>query len=385
MADAEIGSSARYSFDGDTHDSWDNGQDAMKVGAPIFTAGKYGQAIALNGSTDYLQISPRLGDSTDWSFAGWVYWNGGGSWQRIFDLGYDDTHYLFLSPRTSGGLLRFAIQNGSGEQQMSAPALPTNVWTHVAITIAGNTGKMFVNGVPVATNTGMTINPGDVGTKYNYLGKSRFAADALFSGRFDDFRFISSALTDAQVLAIANTSPPLFTASPIYKPDAAVQQPYTASLAGEAVGTGQLTFSKMDGPAWLTVATNGTLSGTPRPADGGINNFLVRVTDANGSLHTATLLITVPSLTGAVAASDDDAEQSSTGAVTLNSTDLELVNDDATSSGNQLVGLRFADIFVPRGAVITNATIQFTADESQSENTTLNISGRRGHLRQHGE
>jgi hypothetical protein len=377
MADAEIGSSARYSFDGDTHDDWGNGQDAMRVGAPTFALGKYGQSIALNGTTDYLQVSPRVGDSTDWSFAGWVYWEGGGAWQRIFDLGDDGSHYLFLSPRTAGGFLRFAINNGGGEQQLSGPPVPVGVWTHVAVTIAGSTGKLFVNGLPVATNTGMSINPGDVGTKYNYLGKSRFSADPLFSGRFDDFRFVSSALTDAQVAAIVNIPPPQFLTRTIYKPEAAVQQPYNATLAGEAVGTGLLTFNKMDGPAWLSVGTNGALTGTPGLTDAGWNNFLVRVTDANGSMHTATLLIYVPvpsaSITVAVVSSSDDGEESAAGDVTLDSTDLELVRDDATSSGNQIIGMRFASLPVPRGAVIHSARIQFTADESQSEATALDI------------
>jgi hypothetical protein len=373
MVDAGIGSSARYSFDGHAHDEWGNGQDAMLVGAPAFTGGKYGQAIVLNGTTDYLQVSPRLGDSTDWSFTGWILWNGGGSWQRIFDLGDDSTHYLFLSPRSAGGLLRFAIQDGNGEQQLSGPALPTNVWTHVAVTIAGNTGKLFVNGVPVATNASMTINPGDVGTKFNYLGRSRFSADPLFGGRLDDFRFVSSALTDAQVAAIYNSPPPQFRNSPLYKPDAPIGQPYSATLAGDATGNGALTFSKMDGPAWLEVAASGAFTGTPGPTNGGVNNFLVRVTDLNGSLHTATLLINVPTVTLAVNSSADDAEQSAAGVVTLNSTDLELVRDDATSSGNQIIGLRFNGLAVPQGAIVTNATIQFTADESQSEATTLNF------------
>ncbi len=373
MADTGTGSSARYGFDGHAHDENNNGFDAMLVGAPIYTAGKFGQAIALNGTTDYLQVSPRLGDSTDWSFAGWVLWNGGASWQRIFDLGFDDTHYIFLSPRSSGGLLRFAIQDGAGEQQLSGPALPTNVWTHVAVTISGSTGKLFVNGVPVATNTGMSINPVDVGTQFNYLGKSRFSADPHFSGRLDDFRFVSSALTDAEVAAIYNTAPPQFRGSPLHKPDAPVGQPYNATLAGDAIGTGALTFTKMDGPAWLNVAANGALTGAPGALDGGVNNFLVRVTDPNGSLHTATLLIAVPSLTVAVTAGADDAEQSAAGAVTLNSTDLEIVRDDGTSSGNQIIGLRFNGLAVPQGAIITNATIQFTADEAQSEATTLTI------------
>ena len=79
------------------------------------------------------------------------------------------------------------------------------------------------------------------------------------------------------------------------------------------------------------------------------------------------------SLTVAVASSEDDAEQSAAGAVNLTSTDLEFVNDDASGAGDQLVGMRFNDISIPPGAVVTNATIQFTADESQSDITTLDI------------
>ena len=269
--------------------------------------------------------------------------------------------------------MRFGIQNGSGEQQLNAPALPTNIWTHVAVTISGSTGKLFVNGAPVATNISMTINPVDVGTKYNYLGKSRFAADPLYSGRLDDFRFFSSALTDAQVAAIYSTPPPQFRTSPLYQPDALVGLPYNGTLAGDATGVGALTYEKVDGPAWLTVAANGALTGTPGATNGGVNNFLVRVNDTNGSMHTATLLITVPSITIAVTSGADDAEQSAAGVVTLTSSDLELVNDDATGSGNQIVGLRFNGLLIPPGAIITNATIQFTADEAQSEATALTI------------
>jgi len=373
LVDTGIGSSARFSFDGHARDENNNGLDAMLVGAPVFTAGRHGQAIQFNGTTDWLQVSPRLGDSTDFAFTGWVLWNGGGGWQRVFDLGYDDTHYLFLSPRTSGGSLRFAIQDGGGEQQLSAAPLTAGVWTHVAVTISGSTGKLFVNGLPVATNASMSINPGDVGTKYNYLGKSRFSADPLFNGRLDDLRFFSSALTDAQVLAIFNTPPPQFRTSPLLKPDATIGQPYAASLAGDATGIGALTFEKVAGPAWLSVAANGTIPGTPGPTNGGVNNFFVRVNDANGSMHTATLVINVPGVTIAIAGGADDAEQSASGAVTLDSSDLEIVRDDGTSSGNQIIGLRFSGLPIPQGAIITNATIQFTADEAQSEATTLTI------------
>ena len=82
---AGISAAAHYSFDGDLRDALVNGNDAMAVGAPVFVAGKYGQAISLDGSTDYLHLAELLGDSNDFTFTGWVNWNGGGNWQRNFD------------------------------------------------------------------------------------------------------------------------------------------------------------------------------------------------------------------------------------------------------------------------------------------------------------
>ena len=58
-----------------------------------------------------------------------------------------------------------------------------------------------------------------------------------------------------------------------------------------------MTFAKVSGPAWLAVATDGTLSGTPAVADIGANVFTVSLADTNGWASTATMSITVmPSL-----------------------------------------------------------------------------------------
>lgn len=72
-----------------------------------------------------------------------------------------------------------------------------------------------------------------------------------------------------------------------------------------------------------------------------------------------------------VVAGSDDAEEKSTGAVSLDSSDLELVTDSYV----QTVGIRFAGIAVPQNAKITNAYIQFTTDEAKSEATSLTIRG----------
>jgi hypothetical protein len=70
-----------------------------------------------------------------------------------------------------------------------------------------------------------------------------------------------------------------------------------------------------------------------------------------------------------ITASSDDAEEAADGGVDLTSGDLELVDDN----GLQTVGLRFGSLAIPAGATITNAHIQFVADESQSEPTTLSV------------
>lgn len=81
------------------------------------------------------------------------------------------------------------------------------------------------------------------------------------------------------------------------------------------------------------------------------------------------------SVTTAVSASEDDAEQimsgGSAGSINLTSPDLDMV----TQSDPQMIGLRFQNVQVPRGATITSAYIRFQVDETDSGATSLTIKG----------
>ena len=90
-------------------------------------------------------------------------------------------------------------------------------------------------------------------------------------------------------------NPPAFTSDPIAKPNANQGQAYSGTLSGSASDpdTDPLTYAKSSGPAWLSVAANGTLSGTPGAGDVGLNSFTVSVSDGRGGSDTATLQITV--------------------------------------------------------------------------------------------
>jgi beta-glucanase (GH16 family) len=98
------------------------------------------------------------------------------------------------------------------------------------------------------------------------------------------------------VLDQAANSPPVFTSYPISKPNATEDSAYSETLAGDATDpdSDPLSFSLVPGgPAWLSVATNGVLSGTPGDADAGPNSWTVQVTDGINSPALAFLEITV--------------------------------------------------------------------------------------------
>ena len=78
-----------------------------------------------------------------------------------------------------------------------------------------------------------------------------------------------------------------------------------------------------------------------------------------------------------IVSSGDDAEENiSTGAVDITSTDLEFVTDiDNATNYDQIIGLRFKNINIPKGATIHRAYIQFQTDEISSNVTNLTFHG----------
>jgi hypothetical protein len=72
-----------------------------------------------------------------------------------------------------------------------------------------------------------------------------------------------------------------------------------------------------------------------------------------------------------IGAGSDDQEEQASGVISPNTNDLELVIGPTV----QKVGLRFTEIDLPPGSVITRAWIQFEADEVQSDITSLVIQG----------
>ena len=192
--------SAIYHFQADARD--DNGQyyGLLENGATVLTNAIYGHVLNLNGSNQYVWLPPGVGYGQ--TFVAVVNWHGGAEWQRIFDFGVNTSATVLLTPASGDNVLRCDINPGGNLQtiQWTNP-LPSNVWTHVAVTFDGTQGVLYVNGSPVVTNTSMNLLPLNVAPQTNTLGQSKFTADPYFNGQYASFRVYSWALTPQQIVA----------------------------------------------------------------------------------------------------------------------------------------------------------------------------------------
>ncbi|MFE2754087.1 beta-L-arabinofuranosidase domain-containing protein [Actinosynnema sp. NPDC059335] len=179
-------------------------QPAPKVGR---VAGRFGNALRLNGpsSAQYCTLPQEaINQLTDFTIATWVNLASTGSWSRLFDFGQNTTVNMFLTPRAgvTGNVPRFAITvGGSGQEQRidGTSALPTNRWVHLAVTLAGRTGTLYVDGRPAGTNANMTLNPSHLGNPGNrWIGRSQYG-DPFLDATVDEFHVFDRALTEAEV------------------------------------------------------------------------------------------------------------------------------------------------------------------------------------------
>ncbi|MGW0943148.1 beta-L-arabinofuranosidase domain-containing protein [Streptomyces sp. NPDC002623] len=174
----------------------------------LAVTGKWGGALEnVRGSYQYVELPAAvLGGASAITLSVWVKPTHDGNWGRVFDFGNDTTRYMYLAARNASGVPRFAITTGGpgGEQGLNGTtALPLNQWSHLAVTVTGTTGTLYVNGTAVAVNTAMTLNPATLGTlANNWLGRSNYASDPVFAGAFDEFNVWSRALTQADITSL---------------------------------------------------------------------------------------------------------------------------------------------------------------------------------------
>jgi len=155
-------------------------------------------ALQLDGKSQYVELKRDVADFNDTTIATWIKWPGGKADQRVFHFGDAGRKYAYLTPKGAGsGKVEFVISvNGKeGEQTLTGPsALPADTWTHVAITLKGNAGTLYLDGKRVAANEKMTLDP-DMVLAANTLAGN----DATYLGRGPGGNHLQGLVTDFRI------------------------------------------------------------------------------------------------------------------------------------------------------------------------------------------
>ncbi len=186
-------------------DSAGGSQPGQLNGGTEWVTGKEGGALRFNGSNGYVKLADGLLSSFhEVTVSAWFKFDAANSGQRLFDFGTGTSEYMFLSPKADDGKLVYAIRKGgSTNVLLSRDAVSGGEWHHVAITQAGSTAVLYLDGIEQARKNDMTLLPYQLGnTTLNYLGKSQWP-DPYFKGELDDFRIYNRALSNQEIQAMA--------------------------------------------------------------------------------------------------------------------------------------------------------------------------------------
>ncbi|MGW0871040.1 beta-L-arabinofuranosidase domain-containing protein [Streptomyces sp. NPDC002740] len=126
---------------------------------------------------------------------------------RVFDFGYHKDTYLFLAATTGAGRARAALKIAGMEREDFVDAtgpLPLGRWTHIALTLGGGTGVLYLDGAEAGRNPAMVASPLLLGrTTRSFLGRSQNSTHPYLRGAVRDLRVHNRALTASDVARLA--------------------------------------------------------------------------------------------------------------------------------------------------------------------------------------
>ena len=224
---------AWYKAEANVNDSSGNGHHGANTFSVGFSAGHVGQAFTYSDQAQSVPIPnhPSLFPPTSLSIEGWINplpYSGcaGGSYRIFHTVQTVITGYATILNCTDGKLIGALFDSaGTPESVVSNMPIPTNTFTHFAVTWDGSNLRLYINGV--LDNVAPTTMP-MIGTN-DHLVRIGNGLALGFLGKIDEVSLYNRALSGAEVLAIFNAG----TAGKCFAPTAA-----NVSISGRALTAG---------------------------------------------------------------------------------------------------------------------------------------------------
>lgn len=221
---ADEGLLGRWSLDDGrgmvARDSSGNGNDGAVNGA-TWIAGQRQGALQFDGANDFVRIpNSDMLNPADLTWAFWVRVRSQGNKQQLLmqkQQADDQNGFSFwLTPLTDAvnpsRIVCTFVKGGVKSSMVSTTTLATNQWYHCAVTVAGTSAKMYMNGVLESFNASMAKG---AAADPIFFGAEHGLADASpFNGGLDEVCFYKRALKADEILGLYGVKPAI-SAAPV--------------------------------------------------------------------------------------------------------------------------------------------------------------------------
>ena len=190
------------------------GNNGELVGNPTLVEGKFGNALKLNGRSDWVEIphDDSLTVDKNVTVMAWIKTPrhggpNGALWQSIVAKGNDPRSYSLYTEKRSGGI-HLSIGEFCGGNSHQHIAL--NRWQHVVAQVDNGTHRYWINGKSTAAYRVDASLPGRTDTATVRVGNSHdekpaVSPDRHFLGLIDELRIWNRALRHDEIIREMNT------------------------------------------------------------------------------------------------------------------------------------------------------------------------------------